>query len=71
MYIRLWDVLPKPREEFELRVVVWDTDGVKLNDGEFSDVKVSANIGMNIWNLREWNEINRYTLEIIRWRWKF
>jgi len=71
LYIRLWDVLPKPREEFELRVVVWDTDGVKLNDGEFSDVKVSANIGMNIWNLREWNEINRYTLEIIRWRWKF
>ena len=71
MYIRLLDVLPKPREEFELRVVVWDTDGVKLNDGEFSDVKVSANIGMNIWNLREWNEINRYTLEIIRWRWKF
>tara|TARA_B110000503_G_C6987812_1_gene346009 strand:+ start:680 stop:826 length:147 start_codon:yes stop_codon:yes gene_type:complete len=48
LYIRLWDVLPKPREEFELRVVVWDTDGVKLNDGEFSDVKVSANIGMDI-----------------------
>ena len=47
MYIRLWDVLPKPREEFELRVVVWETEGVKLNDWEFSDVKVSAYIGMN------------------------
>lgn len=32
--VETWDIAPKPVDEFELRVVVWDTEGIPMMDVE-------------------------------------
>ena len=29
-----WDISKKPEEEFEVRVIIWDTEELKMMDGE-------------------------------------
>ena len=39
----IWDISPKPYEEFEVRLVVWDTKEIKMMDEEgTSDVFIRA-----------------------------
>ncbi len=41
----MWDISPPPVKEMELRVIVWETEGIKLGDvEETSDIYVTVNV---------------------------
>lgn len=42
---KIWDITPQPQDNFEVRLVIWDTKEVKCEDFEgTSDVFVKAHI---------------------------
>jgi hypothetical protein len=42
-----WKIHPRPPEEFEVRVCVFDTRNIKLVDGGIADVFIRAFFDMN------------------------
>ena len=40
-----WQIMKKPRQAFELRLIVWSAIEVHLGDSEMIDIKVTAKLG--------------------------
>ena len=45
-------IADRPPEKFEIRIIVWNTEGVKIVDGDFNDVKVFCTIGITLFELK-------------------
>ncbi len=44
----VWKIAQRPKEKFEIRIIVWNTEDVKIVDGEFNDLKILCTIGKTL-----------------------